>query len=114
MTSGIKTIIYPVRDLARARTLYGALLGVAPYMDEAYYVGFRVGDQDVGLDPHGHGKGMAGPLGYWHVDDIEESLKLLLEAGAEVQQAVRDVGGGKLIATVKDADGNIIGLLQPA
>jgi predicted enzyme related to lactoylglutathione lyase len=83
-------------------------------MEEAYYVGFNVEGQDIGLDPHGHSKGMTGPVGYWHVDDIEESLKLLLEAGAVVQQEVKDVGGGKLIASVKDADGNVIGLLQPA
>lgn len=55
---------------------------------------------------------MTGPVGYWHVDDIQESLKLLLDAGAETQRAVSDVGGGKLIASVKDADGNIIGLIQ--
>jgi predicted enzyme related to lactoylglutathione lyase len=111
MTEGVKTIMYPVTDLARAKTLYGKLLGVEPYMDEAYYVGFKVGGQDVGLNPHGHGKGMAGPVGYWHVDDIEQGLKALLGAGADVQQEVKDVGGGKLIATVKDADGNVIGLL---
>jgi predicted enzyme related to lactoylglutathione lyase len=111
MTEGVKTIMYPVTDLARAKTLYGKLLGVEPYMDEAYYVGFKVGGQDVGLDPHGHGKGMAGPVGYWHVDDIEQGLKALLGAGADVQQEVKDVGGAKLIATVKDADGNVIGLL---
>jgi predicted enzyme related to lactoylglutathione lyase len=55
---------------------------------------------------------MTGPAGYWDVDDIQESLKLLLDAGAEVQRAVSDVGGGKLIASVKDADGNITGLIQ--
>ncbi|MGD0256141.1 MAG: VOC family protein [Acidimicrobiales bacterium] len=112
MTSGIRTVIYPVKDLAQAKTLYGKLLGVAPYMDEPYYVGFRLGDQEIGLDPHGHSQGMTGPVGYWHVDDIQEILKLLLDAGAETQRVVRDVGGGKLIASVKDADGNSIGLIQ--
>ena len=75
-------------------------------MDEAYYVGFSVGGQDVGLDPNGHSQGMTGPVGYWQVDDIEETLTLLLDAGAKAQQAVKDVGGGKLIASVKDSDGN--------
>jgi predicted enzyme related to lactoylglutathione lyase len=112
MTSGIRTVIYPIKDLARAKTLYGRLLGVAPYADEAYYVGFRVGDQEIGLDPNGHSQGMTGPVGYWHVEDIKQSLELLLDAGAAEQQAIRDVGGGKLIASVKDADGNIIGLVQ--
>jgi predicted enzyme related to lactoylglutathione lyase len=85
MASGFRTIIYPVKDLAKAKALYGALLGVAPEMDEPYYVGFRVGDQDIGLDPHGHSQGMTGPVGYYDVDDIKGSLELLLEAGAEVQ-----------------------------
>jgi predicted enzyme related to lactoylglutathione lyase len=112
MTSGIRTIVFPVKDLARAKTLFGTLVGAAPYADEAYYVGFRVGDQEIGLDPNGHSQGMTGPVGYWHVDDIEKSLELLLDAGAETQQAVRDVGGGKLVATVTDPDGNVIGLVQ--
>ena len=112
MTSGLNTIIYPVKDLARTKKLYSQLLGVAPYADESYYVGFRVGNQEIGLDPHGHSKGMTGPVGYCEVDDIQESLRLLVDAGAEVHQPVSDVGGGKLIATVKDADGNITGLAQ--
>jgi predicted enzyme related to lactoylglutathione lyase len=112
MVKGIRVVIYPVKDLAQAKTLYRQLLGVEPYMDEAYYVGFRVGDQEIGLDPHGHTKGMTGPVGYWHVNDIQKSLQLLLDAGAQAQQEVQDVGGGKLIASVKDADNNITGLIQ--
>src|SRR5438552_16660134 len=112
MEQGFGVVIYPVSDLAQAKTLYRTLLGVEPYTDEAYYVGFRVGDQEIGLDPDGHHKGMTGPVGYWHVNDIQTSLQQLLEAGAQVQQAVQDVGGGKLIASVKDADGNITGLMQ--
>jgi predicted enzyme related to lactoylglutathione lyase len=83
-------------------------------MDEADYVGFRVGDQDIGLDPHGHTKGMTGPIGYWHVEDIRTRLTQLLDAGAEELQTITDVGGGKLIATVKNADGNVSGLIRPA
>ena len=112
MTSGLKTIIYPVKDLAAAKQLYGALFGATPYADEAYYVGFKVDGQDAGLDPNGHSRGMTGPVGYWHVDDINETLDALLGAGAETQEPIRDVGGGRLIATLKDPDGNVIGLLQ--
>lgn len=112
MTEGVKTIIYPVKDLAKTKTLYGELAGVEPYADEAYYVGFNVEGQDIGLDPNGHSKGMTGPLAYWHVEDIKECLKALLDAGAEAHQEVKDVGGGGLIASVKDADGNVIGLRQ--
>lgn len=111
-TQGIKQFNYPVKDIAQAKTLYSKLLGVEPYADEAYYVGFRIGDQEIGLDPNGHRQGMTGPVAYFQVSDIEGTLQTLLDAGAQVQQKVRDVGGGKLIASVKDADGNITGLIQ--
>jgi predicted enzyme related to lactoylglutathione lyase len=114
MTEGITTIIYPVKDLARAKTLYGELLGVKPYADETYYVGFNVEGKDVGLDPNGHSQGMTAPVVYWQVNDIEQSMKALLDAGAEAHHEARDVGGGILIATLKDADGNVIGLRQSA
>ena len=112
MTTVIKTIIYPVTDLDRAKALYGALLGVAPSTDQPYYVGFDVGGQEVGLNPNGYGQGMTGPLGYWHVSDVNASVAQLVANGAEHAQPVTDVGGGKLIASVKDPDGNVIGLLQ--
>ncbi|CAM5266960.1 VOC family protein [Streptomyces aurantiogriseus] len=112
MTTGLQTIIYPVKDLDGAKALFSALLAVEPYADEPYYVGFRAAGQDVGLDPNGHAKGMTGPVPYWHVDDIRARLAALLEAGAEVLQDVQDVGGGRLIAFVKDTDGNLVGLLQ--
>jgi predicted enzyme related to lactoylglutathione lyase len=113
MSRGIRTVIYPVGDIARAKALYAKLLGANSYVDEPYYVGFRVGDQEIGLDPHGH-KGMTGPVGYWHVEDIRKTLQLLLDAGAQAQQEVKDVGGGKLTALVRDADNNVIGLVQGA
>jgi predicted enzyme related to lactoylglutathione lyase len=114
MTSGLKTIIYPVKDLAAAKAVYGALLGVEATMDQPYYVGFDVGDQHVGLDPNGHQQGMTGPVSYWNVEDIEAAVKALLDAGAEQQQPVKDVGAGKLVATLTDPDGNVIGLMQPS
>jgi len=104
--------IYPVTDIAQAKTLYRALLGVEPYMDEPYYVGFKMGDQDIGLDPNGDNKGMTVPLSYYHVSDIKTSLQALLDGGAQLQQEVKDVGGGKLTASVKGADNNVIGLIQ--
>ena len=112
MAAALKTIIYPVKDLERAKALFSALLEVEPYADESYYVGFKSAGQDVGLDPNGHARGMTGPVPYWHVDDIRARLEALVAAGAEVLQDVQDVGGGKLIAFVKDADGNLVGLTQ--
>ncbi|MDO0929069.1 glyoxalase [Streptomyces sp. TG1A-8] len=112
MDAGLQTIIYPVTDLERAKRLFSALLGVEPHVDEPYYVGFRTGGQDVGLDPNGHARGMTGPVPYWPVADVRRRLAALLEAGAELLQDAQDVGGGRLIASVKDADGNPVGLLQ--
>ncbi|MES4892411.1 VOC family protein [Streptomyces sp. NPDC096012] len=112
MTAGLQTIIYPVKDPERAKALFTALLGVEPFVDEPYYIGFKAAGQDVGLDPNGHAQGMTGPVPFWHVTDLRERLAALLDAGATVLQDVRDVGNGRLVASVKDADGNLVGLLQ--
>ena len=109
MNQGIRTVVYPVKDIAKAKAFFGELLGVEPYADDPYYVGFKVGNQDIGLDPNGHKQGMTV---YYHVDDIQKSLKLLVDAGAETVQGIKDIGGGGLIACVKDVDGNIVGLIQ--
>lgn len=109
MNTGITTVIYPVKDIAKAKALFRELLGKEPYADDAYYVGFKVGKQDIGLDPNGHKDGMTA---YYHVDNIKQSLQSLLDAGSTQVQEIKDVGGGRLIASVKDADGNVVGLLQ--
>ena len=114
MNHGIKTIIYPVKDVARAKAIFSKLLGGQPYADAPYYVGFRVGEQEIGLLPNGHASGMTAPLGYFHVDDIKATLDALVNEGAQVLQPVKDVGKGRLVASVKDADGNPIGLIQSA
>lgn len=112
MTTGMQTIMYPVADLEDAKRLFDTLFGTDPYMDELYYVGYNVAGQDVGLDPNGHEKGLKGPTGYWHVTDIAAALDGLVAQGAKTTQNITDVGGGKLIATVEDANANVIGLLQ--
>jgi predicted enzyme related to lactoylglutathione lyase len=112
MNQGIRTILYPVKDIAQAKKMFNKLLGVQPIVDQPYYVGYQVGGQDIGLDPNGFKQGMTGPLAYYHVDDIKQSLQDILDAGGLIQAAVRDVGGGKLAAAVRDPDGNSIGLIQ--
>ena len=109
MNQGIRTVVYPVRDIAKAKAFFRELLGVEPYVDQPYYAGFKVGDQDIGLDPNGHKEGMTV---YYHVDDIKASLKSLVHAGAKTIEEIKNVGGGRLIASVKDPDDNIIGLIQ--
>ena len=112
MSEGVKLTVYPVKDIEKAKAVYSTLLGVAPYIDSAYYVGFRVADQEFGLDPNGFSAGLTGPINYFPVSDIKATLKSLLDAGAQVQQDVKNVGGSRLIAWVKDADGNTFGLMQ--
>jgi predicted enzyme related to lactoylglutathione lyase len=114
MPSGVKTFIYPVKDLDRAKSLFGALLGAEPAVDSPYYVQFEIGDQRLGLDPNGHTRGFPGSVGYWEVEDINARFQELLAAGATEHEGPKDVGNGALIASVKDADGNVIGLIQPA
>ena len=109
MNKGIKTIIYPVKDITQSKTLFRKLLEVEPYADQPYYVGFKIGDQDIGLVPNNP---EAGVTAFFHVDDIKNSLQILLDAGAEVIQNIKNVGGGRLIASAKDKDNNIIGLIQ--
>ena len=107
-TQGIKTVLHPVSDLTKAKAVYAALLGVPPLADEPYYVGFEVAGQHIGLVPGGEGS----PVAYWHVPDIEAKLAEVISAGATVKDAPRDVGGGRLVATFTDPDGNVLGLLQ--
>ena len=109
MNQGIRTIIYPVKNMARAKTQFRTLLGVEPYADQPYYVGFKVGDQDIGLVPKSPEEGMAA---FYHVSDIKQSLQSLLDAGSQILREIKDVGGGRLVASVRDADDNIIGLVQ--
>lgn len=109
MNQGIRTVIYPVSDLPQARAVFSKFLGVEPYVDSPYYVGFKVGDLDIGLDPNSHKAGMTP---YYHVDDIKQSLQFLMDAGSQIVEEIKDVGGGRLIGSVRDADGNMIGLLQ--
>ncbi|MEU8303705.1 VOC family protein [Actinomadura sp. NPDC048955] len=109
---GIRTVLHPVSDLAKARAVYAALLGEAPQTDSSHYVGFEVGGQHIGLVPDGGPQGMTSPVAYWHVPDIEAKLADLTAAGATVRQAAHDVGAGRLVATVTDPDGNVLGLIQ--
>jgi len=111
-TEGIKTVLHPVSDVAAAKAVYTALLGIAPQHDAPYYVGFDVAGQHIGLVPGGAAQGMTSPVAYRHVPDIEAKLAEVTAAGATVKEPPHDVGAGRLVATVTDPDGNVLGLLQ--
>ena len=111
-TEGIKTVLHPVSDLPRAKAVYAALLGIQPQADSSYYVGFDAAGQHIGLVPGGGPQSMTSPVAYWHVPDIEAKLAEVTAAGATVKEAPRDVGGGRLVASFTDPDGNVLGLIQ--
>ncbi|MGH3139790.1 MAG: VOC family protein [Gaiellales bacterium] len=111
-TQGIKIVLHPVSDLAAAKTVYTALLGAPPEADSSYYVGYEAAGQHIGLVPSGGADGMTSPVAYWQVVDIEAKLAELTAAGATLKEPARDVGGGRLVATFTDPDGNVLGLLQ--
>lgn len=91
-TQGIKTVLHPVTDLAAAKAVYTALLGIEPQADESYYVGYDTDGQHIGLVPAGGPKGMTSPVAFWHVDDIAAKLAEVTAAGATLNEDARDVG----------------------
>jgi predicted enzyme related to lactoylglutathione lyase len=107
MAENVKIVVYPAKDLEASKKVFKAFLGVDAYADSPYYVGYKAENMEVGLDPHGEAV-----IIYTEVDDINGHLQSLLDAGAQVVQDPKDVGGGMLIAQVKDASGNVVGLRQ--
>ncbi len=112
MPTHFNTVLYPVKDLDRAKATFSALFGAEPHVDSAYYVGYSVEGHEIGLVPNGHDQGMAGPEPFYDVEDITAMLAALQAAGATVVQEPRDVGAGLLVAKVRDTEGNIIGVKQ--
>jgi predicted enzyme related to lactoylglutathione lyase len=108
-TQGIQTVLHPVSDLAQAKAVYTALLGMEPTADSPYYVGYEAAGQQIGLVPNSPD---TTPVTYWHVADIAAKLAEVTAAGATVKDAPHNVGGGRQVATFTDADGNVLGLLQ--
>lgn len=114
MFLGLRTVVYHVGDLDRAKGWYGAVLGFGPYFDEPFYVGFEVGGFELGLQPDEPGvpRSSTGVTAYWGVEDAAASHARLVELGAKEYGGVRDVGGGILVATVMDPFDNVFGLIE--
>ena len=114
MLQGLRTVIYGVNDIAHAKAWYSQALGMAPYFDEPFYVGFNVGGYELGLDPNAQpiSAESAGVVAYWGVEDIAAEFKRLLEIGGREHSAIQDVGDGIQVATLFDPFGNIIGLIH--
>lgn len=111
MIQGLRTVIYPVSDLTAAKAWYNAALGITPYFDEPFYVGYAVGGFELGLIPDGK-PGTAGALAYWGAPDAAAELARLQSLGATVHEALKDVGGGIKVAAVLDPFGNAFGIIE--
>jgi len=114
MFLGLRTVIYHVADIEKAKDWYSAVLGFAPYFDQPFYVGFNVGGYELGLHPGGGAAAEKADsvVAYWGVDDAAAALERLLERGATVHEDLQDVGQGIKVATVKDPFGNLFGVIE--
>jgi len=111
MFQGLRTVIYGTSDLEKAKSWYSNALGIQPYFDQPYYVGFNVGGFELGLDPHAT-TGTTGPVAYWGVADATAAFKRLVESGASEQSPLQDVGEGILVGVVIDPFGNTLGIIE--
>ncbi len=111
MILGLRTVIYPVSNLAEGKSWYADVLGVAPYFDQPFYVGFPVGGFELGLIPDGE-PGPQGALAYWGVSNAEAELSRLRALGAEIHEPIKDVGDGIKVCAVRDPFGNVLGIIE--
>src|SRR6201989_88445 len=104
---GLRTVIYHAPDLEKAKAWYSKALGIEPYFDQPFYVGFNVGGYELGLDPDASGPpgGNGGAAAYWGVADANAAFQRLLSLGATERSAVQEVGEGIKVATVFDPFG---------
>ncbi len=114
MVLGLRTVIYHVPDLQRAKDWYSSAFGVQPYFDEPFYVGFNIGGYELGLDPDTKGTpaGAGGAVAYWGVANVAAAVQDFIRAGASLKAPVQDVGDGIRVATVADPFGNLVGLIE--
>jgi predicted enzyme related to lactoylglutathione lyase len=110
MIHGLRTTVYPVTDLAKAKTWYANVFGQAPYFDQPFYVGFEIGGFELGLVPDGT-PGIHGSKVYWGVDDIAAETARIVGLGATLSGEIQDVGEGIRVAELLDPFGNVLGLI---
>ena len=114
MFQGLRTVIYHAADLNAAKEWYAKALGVQPYFDQPFYVGFNIAGYEFGLDPDPNSATGTGTssVAYWGVANAEAALARLVELGATDRLGVQDVGDGIRLASVIDPFGNVFGIIE--
>jgi catechol 2,3-dioxygenase-like lactoylglutathione lyase family enzyme len=110
MFLGLRTVIYPAPNLDAAKKWWSELLGIEPYFDEPFFVGFSPGGYELGLDPNADP--VAGPRTYWGVRNIEEASSKLIALGGTPDEVVSEVGDGIKIGTFRSPSGDIVGVIE--
>lgn len=110
---GLRTTIYKVADINSAKEWYAKAFETQPYFDEPFYVGFNIAGYELGLQPEENPtvEKADSVATYWGVNEVEPEFKRILELGATAHEQPEEVGGGIIVATVKDPWGNLIGLI---
>ena len=111
---GLRTVLYHAPDLAKAKAWYASILGIDPYFDEPFYVGFNVSGYELGLHPDASAipGGVGGSIAYWGVANIKTAMDRLLSLGANEHAAIQNVGEDIQVASVFDPFGNIFGIIE--
>ena len=113
MLQGLRTAVYKVADLEKAKAWYSDILGIEPYFDEPFYVGFNIGGYELGLDPDMENVATGNSVGiYWGVADAAASFAEFVTKGAKVDSEPNEVGGGIIVASIFDPFGNVFGIIQ--
>lgn len=106
---GLRTVIYPSIDLEADKQWWSSVLGIEPYFDQPFYVGFEVAGYELALLPDA--ASADGALTYWGVDDVQQSVASMLEAGSTIHTPATEVGDQIVTATVRTPSGSIVGLI---
>lgn len=110
MFLGLRTTIYRVEDTEKAKAWYTKILGIAPYFDEPFYIGFNVKGYELGIQPL-EGKTLTVET-YWGVENAESAYAKLLSEGCAPYMPVAEVGGGIKVGMVIDPFHNHVGIIE--
>ncbi|TXD35660.1 VOC family protein [Lujinxingia vulgaris] len=110
---GLRTVVYPVDDLQKARAWYVKAFGVEPYFENERYIGFDVCGYELGLMAASGDltPSLGGSETLWGVGDIQAEFERLVGLGARALVEPWHTGEGIWVASLADPFGNRLGLV---